>query len=214
MREKASRKLVSAKPTLITISEFCKRQDTDLKTTAQIGEVSQTHPIKVIDDVLQDMQDGKAPALVESNSSLKPVSTLDGHKDRTSNILQVRSETSSYEGLNDNPAFRLEAINQPVTMNDAIALTSDDRAAPAGSLQGKTPSVPKYQGDLDMLRPQLLSPLDTYEMSDREDSNSGESESEEEDESREPKKKVRRCTWSMGHIAHHHLVDGTPCASF
>ena len=88
--------------------------------------------------------------------------------------------------------FTAEAAKEPVDIKVAEAseeISASHQTMPY--LKPKTPESIKEQDAMKELKPQVASPMDTYEISDREDSDSeSESESEEEDE-RNPRKKVR-----------------------
>jgi hypothetical protein len=96
----------------------------------------------------------------------------DEHTDGSQGIVQDMLKTSSCKEANESDA----SIHHTRTK----------------STQPSPPIVSNDQDELAMLRPQLRSPLDTYEMSDREGSESDESEEEDDDEDCEPRKKVRK----------------------
>jgi hypothetical protein len=79
----------------------------------------------------------------------------------------------------------LEVLKQPIT-------SKEQKSGPTNSTQTSLHTVSEDHDELIMLRPQPRSPFDTYEMSDRENSDTDESESgdEDDDEDNEPKKKV------------------------
>ena len=93
------------------------------------------------------------------------------------------------------PAAALAPAQPPLSSSNAKATSSSSSSSAslkkAATPENRVKDRVKEQDALGALRPQLLSPMDTYEISDREDSDSeSESESESEDEANS-KKKVR-----------------------
>lgn len=213
MREKASRKLVMAPPGLKSIDESDKEVDNGTKATTQTNMDLETQTIKVVD---QMSQASRPVTGMESNATCEPGrQQAEGeHKYGSQGIVQNMFKTDNKQANGSDVSIHhsgdLEGPMPPITSKEGKTSRALGQSAPTKPTQPSPPTVSGDHDELAMLRPQLLSPLDTYEMSDRENSGTDDSESEEEDddENDEPKKKVStserigRGNGTYGHITH------------